>query len=152
MEEGNAARPDFLPRPVPLGPSNPLFSNKVISLQVPTLLSGMAIPPKHLEIHSSPSSPLLPSLAHPPPLGSFPGPRREQRTVVFSDLGLGSTPPTCCFPSKGAESRLDVEFGDWLSSGPCESRVWSHKSLILNDNSATAGCVTLAMLPNISEL
>ena len=93
--------------PVPLGPSNPLFSNKVISLQVPTLLSGMAIPPKHLERHSSPPPALLPSLAHPSPLGSFP-----QRTVVFSALRLGSTPPTCCFPSKYAES-LNLVIG-WV--------------------------------------
>ena len=41
--------------PAPLGPSNPLFANKIISLQVPTLLSGMAMPPKHL-FSSSPSS------------------------------------------------------------------------------------------------
>lgn len=59
------------------GPSNHLFANKVISLQVPTLLSAMTMPPNHFEIPSS-LPPLLPSLALPPPPGSSPDPEENR--------------------------------------------------------------------------
>lgn len=86
--------------PAPLGPSNPLFSNKIISLQVPTLLSGMATPPKHL-FSSSPSS----AFSY-PSSSSRKLSRTQKRTedCCFHSSRLGSTPPTCCCPIKDAES------------------------------------------------
>lgn len=69
-------------RPALSGPSIPLISNKVISLQVPILLA-MAMAPNHFEILSSSPPPVLPSLVHLPPLGSVPRPSRGQMTIVF---------------------------------------------------------------------
>lgn len=66
--------------PTLFGPSGPLVSNKLISLEVPTLLYKMALPPNHFEIPSSPP-PLLPSLVHLPPLGTYPS---EDRTIALS--------------------------------------------------------------------
>lgn len=94
VEEGQAAR------------SNHLFENKVISLQVPTLLLGMTMPPNHFEIPSSPLPPLLPSLAHPPPPGSSPGPRRGQITIVFIPPLPGST---CGFSTQDTSQDLVLD-------------------------------------------